>query len=125
MKGQVKLGKRKLGFFINLENGVVFISPRKSEHKFRIYDGWGMNQELVEELNENGIIQIRIVVDKGKKILIASPKTWLEKGIRHTSKGFEPQIILPEEKLRFFSSSDLGDFFLMYCIFISSTFFCE
>jgi len=94
---QVRWKGRLLGFYIKADEGLIFVSPRKLSHKFRMYNGWGINREFLNQLVETGVRQIRIVVDNGKKILITTPQRWKEKGIPHQSKGFEPQIVLREK----------------------------
>jgi hypothetical protein len=93
---QIKWQGKKLGYLIKGEKGLIYISPRKSEHYFRIYSGWGINELLLKDLIDKMVVEIRILVDK-KKVLITTPQNWLRRGIPHRSKGFEPQIILPEK----------------------------
>ena len=88
---QIRWEGKLLGFYIKGDDGLIFV------HKFKIYNGWGINKEFLKQLVETGISQIRIVVDNGKRILIVSPKKWQEKGIPHQSKGFEPQLVLREK----------------------------
>lgn len=93
---QVKWNGKLLGFFIKGNKGLIFVSPRKSKHLFRIYKGWGINELFLKHLKNIMVLQIRLIIDGGEKILITTPEKWLRKGIPHRSKGYEPQIILRE-----------------------------
>lgn len=94
---KVKWRGKLLGYYIKGERGLIFISPRKSYHKFRMYDGWGINELFLKHLIGVAVSQIRLIIDGGKKVLIVTPENWFRKGIPHRSKGYEPQIILREK----------------------------
>lgn len=89
---------RKVGF---ITRDGIFISPRRKEHKFRIYNGWGLSTEVLNLLIKKKVREIRIVVygEKRKypeKVLITTPDLWKQKGIPYQDKKYEPQLILRE-----------------------------
>lgn len=94
-KKVVKFNGRTLGFFIVDGRRIIFIAPRKSSHFFRLYGGWGINKAFLQNILDY-VAEIRVVVDKGKKILVTTPQNWLLKGITYHKEGFEEQIILRE-----------------------------
>ena len=74
-----------------------FISNRDiKEHFFRLFKGWGFNKELIEDLINKEIGQVRLIIDNGRKILIANPISVKFKGKDYQADDYEPQWILPE-----------------------------
>jgi hypothetical protein len=97
MKYIDKTGKERLiGYKRKELDGFVLICPRKAEHFFRNYSGWGLNREAVEVCLFEGFVRIKVVVDDGKKVLVTSPENWKERGHAVQFHGFEPQLILSE-----------------------------
>jgi len=90
--------KYKIGF---LTSDRIFVMYRQLKKKFRIYDGWGLNKEVIQDLYEKNCKEIRMFVKDGKKlkyILIVKPANWLQKGIPYINEKLnnEFQLILPE-----------------------------
>lgn len=88
----------RIGF---LTKDRVFIMHRKIEGKFRIYDGWGLNKEVLVDLSQKNCREIRMFVKEGNKIkyiLITTPERWMQKGIPYINEKLnnEFQLILPE-----------------------------
>jgi hypothetical protein len=98
---QVVLDGRRIGWITKtLEGKRVFRSPRKVDaHKMRIYDGWGISEELLQWLKENEFAEVQIQIGT-MRTLIADVHLWLEKGIRAQYQNFEPQIFLQEKHFK-------------------------
>jgi hypothetical protein len=73
-----------LGRIVECES--FFTSPRKfEEHYFHKFKGYGWNKELIQELVKRNIIQLRIVEDEGKRILITDPRSVMINGKNWTN----------------------------------------
>lgn len=97
----------RIGF---LTKDRVFIMHRRLERKFRIYDGWGLNKEVLLDLSQKFCREIRMFVwdtlpePIGRKkivlkyILVTTPEKWLSKGIPYLNEKLnnEFQLILNE-----------------------------
>jgi len=51
-KKEVKIKGKKIGF---IASDLAFVSYRKPEHLFKLYQGWGLNKSLLEDLIQKGI----------------------------------------------------------------------
>ena len=98
--GQIFVGKRRIGFIRCLSQAydfnLAFITPRKPEHFFRNYQGWGLNAEVVRYLKRHKICNIVIKVT-GKKPLLSKVDDWLLRACNYQKDPHEPQMILPEQ----------------------------
>lgn len=97
----------KIGF---LTQDRVFIMHRKLKGKFKLYDGWGLNKEVLLDLSQKFCREIRMFVwddlpePIGRKkrvlkyILVTTPEKWLAKGIPYLNEKLnnEFQLILSE-----------------------------
>jgi len=89
------LDDKRLGYFFETEKGLVFIMPRTSKkHKLIFFDSWGIAEDGLEEIIKRKVVEIRINVDKGKRVLKVSPEKFKRKGKRFKMSGFEEQIQL-------------------------------
>ena len=87
------LGERNLG---RIEFD-YFVSDRNTkDHYFRIFKGWGFNKELIEDLKKKKILQFRLLIDNGRKILVTNLTSIRFKGKDYQAEEYEPQWILPE-----------------------------
>ena len=91
------IGNKLIGYTVKAQKGLILVCPKKSKHKFRMYNSWGIPAVILDELIAKNFYKIRIVVDEGKKILDASPLNWKLKGFHHHSRGYEEQIQLREK----------------------------
>jgi len=91
-----KMGKKQLGIFTKDNYFIVHRNYKK--HYFRLYKGYAMNAELLDNLIAKGIKEIRMFVkypDKREKVFICPPHYWKRKGIPYMHKT-EKQYVLRE-----------------------------
>jgi len=87
------LGNNYLGKIV----GTHFACVRDSKkHYFRIFQGWGFNKQLIESLIKKDIMEIRVIVDDGRRLLITTPQDVSMMGKNYQAQGYEPQFVLPE-----------------------------
>jgi len=92
---QIRINGNYIGFL----EGRNFIAERQLGKKFRLYNGWGMSKELLNELVDCVEKIIFNIKDKGKLCytLEVVPKNWLERGIAYYNPALrEDQFILSE-----------------------------
>jgi len=89
----VYLGTKRLGV-IYPSRKTFRTWRRKTRHFFRAYNGWGLNEELLEYLGRIGIEWVEIEEKEEHAIYRANLKTIDMKGIIHDNNG-ETQRILP------------------------------
>lgn len=94
---QTRIDNKFIGYTVKGEYGLIFTMPKKKRHKFRMFDSWGIPENLLNELAEKKYWKIRIMIDGGERILMTSPEKWKQKGFKHRTKGYEPQIQLREK----------------------------
>lgn len=92
-----KKKKRFVGYTIKGKKGPVFIIPRKSKHRLRLYDSWGLNELVLKDLRAKNYSEIRFVIDGGKRVLKTTPEHMISRGLPWRSEGYEPQIQLREK----------------------------
>lgn len=96
------LGKLHLGWIQTVENDRVFVTPRKrKQHFFRIFHGWGINKDLILELQTFGIpeVWIQVTEESGqKRCLRTELKNYTQHAINHIneSEPYDEQLILDE-----------------------------
>ena len=69
------------------------LNPKK--HKFRINDGWGVNYNVVQKLNDEAYIYLH-TINKSLRIKVSDIKTNKDSIKKFAKKGFEIQYIIPE-----------------------------
>jgi hypothetical protein len=82
-------------------DGDSFITIRKPEHYFRIFQGFAMSKELLHFLVDNRKVTLIKLIYKGKtgdKKYYVSPYGWLYKGFDYQADEYELQVVLPEDK---------------------------
>ncbi len=95
--GIAYLGNRELGRMNH--DGLAFVIHKDTKlHYFKIFKGWGFNKELIEQLRVNTIEQVRIVIDKGRKLLITNPLTIIYQGKDYFNEEQEEEQIILAEK---------------------------
>lgn len=95
---QVRWHGKLLGYYIKGDRGLIFIAPRvRARHYFRLYEGYAMNEQLLQHLIDAHVIKIIIKENDTKRILTTTPLKWRKMGIPHRSKGVENQIVLKEK----------------------------
>lgn len=95
----VMLGERRVGFLTRDDadpERIWYVSPRKNEHMFRIWKGWGVAVEIVDFLEKHDVYGIKLVIDGKKRLLSSIPQLRLH-GHVEQYEGFEPQIIMAEK----------------------------
>lgn len=96
--------KYRIGF---LTKDRIFIMHRQAKGIFRLYNGWGVNKEILNDLSQKHCREIRMFVwernvQTGKRvlkyILTTTPDRWIQKGIPYTNEKLnnEFQLILTE-----------------------------
>jgi len=102
MEKQMLLGSGKLIRVRKKKWGVigkdkVFRSYRKEAHKFRVYDGWGINKELLKELLDVGVKFWEIHTEK--RVLKIKLDAVIRYGIsyKNPKKEKDYQLIVPEK----------------------------
>jgi|GEM_PF-5740620 len=95
---------RGLGWFS--KDGKTFYTVRKPHHYFRIFQGFGFNEGLVEDLIDRGVENVIIYYKKfnGKSWVnehIYLIRTWdlMTKSRKYQAENFEPQLIIKKSYL--------------------------
>jgi len=93
--GTVKVGDRKAGYIKCLQDGrLAFITPRKyKQHFFRMYQGYGLNSDLIQYLREHKIMHVLIIEDR-KRMLLSKTEDWMFRAFNYNHPNYEPQKIL-------------------------------
>jgi len=79
--------------------GNKFVTERRPEHYFRIFQGFGISKEILERLIASKVIVIELVYHgkTGNKILHSSPQYWLMNGKSFVNDMVDEQLILAEK----------------------------
>jgi len=87
---------KKLG--VVCKDGVFRSFKKESKHLFKIYDGWGMNLNLLKELKEIGIEYIEIIATDTNVIYRTHIDNFFSNGIlyRNQKGEMDTQLILPK-----------------------------
>lgn len=103
---QVKMNKKLLGVVRKDKTFMVFREEKK--HFFRLFDGWGMNEELLKELNDAGMLKIEIHCSDTKNIYITDMASFFNHGIpyKNPKKEKDSQMILPKSFFVKFNTRD-------------------
>lgn len=102
--GKVTIGKRQAGFIKCLtaqhNNALAFVTPRKRKaHFFRMYQGYGLNRDLVEYLREHKVECVVIIEDK-TVYLLSKVDDWFFHSFEYNHANYEAQLILPEALMK-------------------------
>lgn len=90
---------RRTGVIINDDDypeRIWYISQRKDDHIFRIWDGWGIGVEIIEFLEKHNVYGVKLVIEGKKRLMSSIPQLRLH-GHVEQYEGFEPQIIMNEK----------------------------
>lgn len=107
-KAKIKLDgerqERDLGWFS--KDGKTFYTVRKPHHWFKIFQGFGFNELLIEDLINVGIENIVIYYKKfnghawvNEHIYLVRTWTVMTKGKRYQAEDFESQLIIQKKFL--------------------------
>jgi hypothetical protein len=90
---------RNLGWFS--KDGKTFYTTRKPQHWFKIFQGFGFNSGLLEDLIDKGVEMIVLFYKKfnGKNwvnehVYHITPWKAMTEGTEYRAEDFEPQIIV-------------------------------
>lgn len=92
----IRLHGKWIGF---ITKDMYFVMYKRASHKLRMLNGWAIAEAILEDLMQKGIKGIRVIV-KGRgieKVMVTSPQKWKRLGVQFRSRGYEPQIVLPEK----------------------------
>jgi len=89
----VKINGKKMGVICSDK---TFRMYKKESHRFRIYDGWGFNKELLRELRDIGMKFVEIHTER--RILRIQLGHIMQKGINYRNPKSERdyQFVVPE-----------------------------
>lgn len=98
VNGRYYLDGKGVGEERRYDGQKVFEKKCTPEHYFKIFQGFGIAEEVIKKLIERDIdfIRIHYFGKKGRKVYVTTPLEWLEKGKHHKSDGYEEQLILTE-----------------------------
>ncbi len=90
------LNGKKLGV---IRSDKTFLTFRKKEHFFKIYNGWGINKVLLKELEDIGVEYIEIIVRDEKTVYRTKLINFILNGIEYQNPKNEKdeQIILAKD----------------------------
>lgn len=100
MANQVFLGGRMIGVLD--QDNRRFISHRRREHYFRIFDGFGLNSAFLEKLAAAGWVVRIIFEEKGETSIYDAPAAlWVRAGRPYRfAEGDEEQVVLSLSEMR-------------------------
>lgn len=99
---EFKHNGKKYGY-LDLDTGIFRKVVNSRKHKMKMFDAYGIESNVVEQLDALGTKEIRIKEDDTGRVLHASYATFKEKGFE---KNFQtPQVFL---QLKHFSESPLS-----------------
>jgi len=90
------------GKFIGILDSGIFVAERKLSKKFRLYNGWGLSRDLINELIQVATKKIIFKIRDEKTQALAytlevTPSNWHNRGIQYYNPALkEDQFILPE-----------------------------
>lgn len=82
---------------INLEKNAYITRRKRKEHYFRKYKGYGISVSILQYIKTKGVSNIILIEEnkKGERIYRTTRREFFKKGIRHTDKQADRQLILP------------------------------
>lgn len=95
------IGEKKVGWLAEDDSKHIYVSPRnRTEHFFRIYNGWGITQNLLLDLKARGVQEIWLLVTDGnsRRFLKTGIDNYFQHGINHKNESspYELQLVLEE-----------------------------
>jgi hypothetical protein len=75
-------------------DGIFVKKVVKQKHLFRIFGGYGIDKSILQDLQNLGIKQVKIIEKDTQNILITDIETFLKKGTFLPDKGFGEQYVL-------------------------------
>jgi len=98
----VELNGKKVGEIHNIDGRIIYLTQRKPNHYFRVYQGFGLSVEIIWDIHREGVTEV-VIKYKGKlgeKNLKSKLEDWIEFGTLNEDEIYGRQIILKEDKMQ-------------------------
>lgn len=87
--------KKQAVGFLNTESKVYRTKRKKSKHLLIVMDAWGLDQDIADQLAQEGCVEIRVLDEESGDVYSVSFELFMDKGIAKNFVG--PQLFLPRK----------------------------